>query len=96
MAVLMMAAPSPFKWRSNAWKNEGKVAARRGRKGKAAPTSGGGCGGATMVAGAVWVVRKKKERWREGEGSNVEEGRRKGHARNFRFNLGKLTIRSFP
>ena len=71
MAVLMMAAPtpSPFKWRSNAWKNEGKVAARRGRKGKAAPASGGGCGGTTMVAGAVWVVRKKKR--------NVEGGRRK-------------------
>ena len=41
-----------------------------------------------MVAGVVWVVRKKKR--------NVEGGRRKGHARNFRFNLGKLTIRSFP
>ena len=57
-----------------------------------------------MVARRWWLGggrgclggEEKKEMWREGEGSNVEEGRRKGHARNFRFNLGKLTIRSFP
>ena len=49
-----------------------------------------------MVARRWWLGGGRGCLGGEEKKRNVEGGRRKGHARNFRFNLGKLTIRSFP